>query len=286
MYSIRADGTADYWYTNSANSSDQCTSYNSEGDCYNREHSVPQSWFNENSPMVSDLFHVYPTDGYVNGKRGDLPFGEVGTVDWTSTNGSLQGDCVTPGYTGHVFEPIDSFKGDFARTYFYMATRYQNVVSAWPSNSTTCAVVFDGNGGLVFKPWYVTMLLSWCALDPVSTKEINRNNAVYAIQDNRNPFIDHPEWILSIWGPTTGCNDIDLQQQVSLFPCPADNSINIRYSPAVSPENAELYDLQGRMVLQLTTETSINTTELPAGFYFLKIQFDEGIVEKEFVIIH
>jgi len=286
MYSIRADGTANYWFTNSANNSDQCGSYSVEGDCYNREHSVPQSWFNEASPMVSDLFHVYPTDGKVNGQRGDLPFGEVGSVNWTSTNGSLRGTCATPGYTGNVFEPIDSFKGDFARTYFYMATRYQNVVAGWPANSTTCAVVFDGNGDLVFKPWYVTMLLSWCALDPVSIKEINRNNAVYALQDNRNPYIDHPEWILAIWGPTAGCDEPDFQSLVSVFPNPADENTIIRYATDERPENVYLCDLQGRVVYSGTDETTIETRNLPNGYYFLKFAFKNGVAEKEIVIMH
>lgn len=198
MYSIKADGTANYFFSHT--SGDQCGSYSSEGDCYNREHSTPASWFNDASPMYSDLFNVYPTDGYVNNRRSNYPQANVGSVTWTSSNGSKVGTCNVAGYTGVVFEPIDSFKGDFARTFLYMATRYENLVANWPSNSPQCAAVYAGNNGLTFKPWYITMLLSWCALDPVSQKEINRNNAVYAIQNNRNPYIDHPEYINLIWG--------------------------------------------------------------------------------------
>ncbi len=197
MYSIKSDGTSNYFYTHGSN---QCGSYSGEGDCYNREHSTPASWFNDASPMYSDLFNVYPTDGYVNNRRSNYPQAKVGNVTWTSSNGSKVGSCGITGYTGTVFEPIDSFKGDFARTFFYMATRYENLVANWPSNSAECAAVYAGNNGLTYKPWYVTMLLSWCALDPVSQKEINRNNAVYAIQNNRNPYIDHPEYINLIWG--------------------------------------------------------------------------------------
>ena len=198
MYSIKADGTANYFYSHTGG--DQCGSYSGEGDCYNREHSTPASWFNDASPMYSDLFNVYPTDGYVNNRRSNYPMAKVASATWTSSNGCKVGSCGTTGYTGTVFEPIDSFKGDFARTFFYMATRYENLVANWPSNSSECAVVYAGNNGLTFKPWYITMLLSWCALDPVSQKEINRNNAVYAIQNNRNPYIDHPEYINLIWG--------------------------------------------------------------------------------------
>ncbi len=197
MYSLKTDGTANYYYSHNTNT---CGSYSAEGNCYNREHSTPASWFNDAYPMYSDLFNVYPTDGYVNNRRSNYPMAKVGTATWTSSNGSKLGPCATPGYSGVVFEPNDTFKGDFARTFLYMVTRYENVVAGWPSNSTECAAVYAGNNGLTYKPWYVSLLLSWCAQDPVSQKEINRNNAVYAIQNNRNPFIDHPEYINLIWG--------------------------------------------------------------------------------------
>jgi len=200
MYSTKTDGTANYYYTHGSNT---CGSYNGEGDCYNREHSTPASWFNNAYPMYSDLFNVYPTDGYVNGRRSNYPFAKVSNASWISSNGSKLGSCATTGYSGTVFEPIDSFKGDFARTYFYMATCYENLVANWASYSSEAAQVFAGNNGLTFKPWYIAMLLQWCASDPVSQKEINRNNAVYALQGNRNPYIDHPEYIALIWGGTT-----------------------------------------------------------------------------------
>jgi len=127
--------------------------------------------------------------------------------------------------------------------------------------------------------------LSWCTLDPVSTKEIDRNNAVYALQNNRNPYIDHPEWILDIWGPSVG-EDMSFQQQVSVFPVPANETINIQYTTTERPEQVYLCDLQGRVVLQATAETIIKTGDLPSGFYFLKFQFENGVSEKEFVIMH
>ena len=197
MYSLKANGTANYYFNHGTNT---CGSYNQEGDCYNREHSTPASWFNDAYPMYTDLFNVYPTDGYVNNRRSNYPMAKVGNATWTSTNGSKVGTCATTGYSGTVFEPIDTFKGDFARTFLYMVTRYEDVVAGWPSNSTECAAVYAGNNGLTYKNWYITMLLSWCELDPVSQKEIDRNNAVYALQHNRNPYIDHPEYINLIWG--------------------------------------------------------------------------------------
>jgi endonuclease I len=200
MYSIRADRSANYYYTQL---NKQCGNYSSEGDCYNREHSMPQSWFNSLSPMVSDLYHVYPTDGKVNGMRSNYPFGKVSSPTYTSTNGSKLGssDAAT-GYTGIVFEPIDEYKGDFARTYFYMATRYENVISTWASNGSA-GEILDGTSYPAFKTWYKELMLLWNQIDPVSPKEIARNNAVYAIQHNRNPFIDHPEFADAVWGNGT-----------------------------------------------------------------------------------
>ena len=192
MYSENPTGTDPYNF--SFSSGDQCGSYASEGDCYNREHSFPKSWFNDGYPMYADLFHLYPTDGKVNGYRSNFPYGEVSSPTYTSQNGSKLGPCSYPGYSSTVFEPIDEFKGDLARSYFYMATRYEDVISGWSSP------MLDGSTDQVYTDWALNMLLEWNANDPVSQKEIDRNNAVYGIQNNRNPFIDHPEYVNQIWG--------------------------------------------------------------------------------------
>ena len=194
MYSDIPGGTPPYEFTFFTN---QCGNYSSEGDCYNREHSFPKSWFNDATPMYSDLFHIVPTDGKVNGMRGNDPFGKVNTPSWTSQNGSKVGPNVYPGYTGNVFEPLDSFKGDFARNYFYMVTCYENLLSGWVSD------MIDNTTYPAFSVWAKNMLIEWNNLDPVSQKEINRNNAVYAVQNNRNPYIDHPEYVAAVWGNGT-----------------------------------------------------------------------------------
>lgn len=188
MYSDTPGSTPPYTFNFG---SDQCGNYSQEGDCYNREHSWPQSWFNSGSPMQTDLFHIYPTDGYVNGQRGSYPFGEVGSASWTSQNGSKKGACNYPGYSSIAFEPIDAYKGDFARSYFYMSTRYYGEDSGWQTNSMV--------NGAEIQAWAQNLLIEWHTNDPVSQKEINRNNAVYGIQNNRNPFIDHPEFATLIF---------------------------------------------------------------------------------------
>ena len=197
MYSDNPDGDPPYVYYFV---DDQCGNYSGEGSCYNREHSFPKSWFNEALPMNTDLYHLYPTDGYVNGQRGNYPYGETDSPGWTSKNGSKRGPCSYPGYSGTIFEPIDEYKGDFARTYFYIITRYEDKVAGWESNSSSADAMLDGTTYPAFEQWAIDMLIDWHQNDPVSDKETNRNNAVYDIQENRNPFIDHPEYVNEIWG--------------------------------------------------------------------------------------
>ncbi len=193
MYSGYGDGTAPYEFTFVVNQ-DGGSGGTSEGEYYNREHSFPKAWWGGSSslPCYTDLFHLYPTDKYVNNQRSNYPFGETGNPSRTFLNGSKLGPCSVSGYSGTVYEPIDAYKGDFARTYFYMATRYYSEDSSWPGS--------DMVNGSQPKPWALAMLKTWAEEDPVSEKEIQRNEAVYSIQGNRNPFIDFPWYAGLIWG--------------------------------------------------------------------------------------
>ena len=191
MYSDIPSGTAPYTYYLGQ---DQCGNYNGEGDCYNREHSWPQSWFNNDATARTDMHHIFATDGFVNGKRSNFAFGEVGSASWTSQNGSKLGSCKTAGFSGTVFEPIDEYKGDFARAIMYMSVRYYSEDASWGSSDMTTKSEI--------KPWAIAMLLRWNKQDPVSKKEIDRNNAIYNdYQHNRNPFVDEPEFADRIWDP-------------------------------------------------------------------------------------
>ena len=202
----RPDGYVRDWYSNATyytHVKDKAGTYHQEGDCYNREHSVPQSWFQDyehSSIIKADIVHVLPTDGYVNNRRENYPLAKVGTVSYQSANGySKKGNCATPGYSGTVFEPNDEIKGDMARIYFYMATCYEDVVDDWAGNATASAV-FDGTSYPAFKTWYLNMLMEWSKNDPVDAVEIARNNAVKVKQGNRNPFVDYPGLEDYIWG--------------------------------------------------------------------------------------
>lgn len=191
---------------------DQAGNYKKEGDVYNREHSWPNSWFGgEVQPMYTDLHHLYPTDGFVNNKRSNYAFGETNGESYKSANDfSKLGACTYPGYTGTVFEPNDIYKGDFARTYFYMVTCYEEKLPDWYTNNgvngsgdtkTAVLATLDGNTYPGLSTWQLEMLMKWSKNDPVSAdKETPRNNAVYTIQNNRNPFIDYPGLEEYIWG--------------------------------------------------------------------------------------
>ena len=183
--------------------SEQCGNYSSVGDCYNREHSFPKSWFDDASPMYSDAFHIYPTDGKVNGQRSNYPYGECAEGTTLSASGGIKalgrlGTSTFPGYSGTVFEPYDEYKGDFARSYFYMAACYNSHIDDWSSP------MLAGNSYPAYTSWAVNLLLKWHRQDPVSQKELNRNEVIYGYQDNRNPFIDHPELAEYIWGDKVG----------------------------------------------------------------------------------
>ncbi len=197
MYSDNPTGPEPYTYTFSI---DQCGNYSIEGDCYNREHSFPKSWFNDASPMYSDLNHLFPTDGKVNNIRDNFPYGEVSApVSPTPTlNGGKLGPNTYPGFSGTVFEPINQYKGDLARAHLYMGTRYQNLVAGWQNNGNANDVL-NGTSYQAFDDWVVKLMYKWHTQDPVSQKEIDRNNAVYSLQGNRNPFIDHPEYVSLVW---------------------------------------------------------------------------------------
>lgn len=188
IYSDRPGGTPAYLYVHGLK---KCGNYSGEGDCYNREHSWPDSWLGSTNPARSDLFHMYPTDGYVNNRRSNYPFGTVATATWTSSNGSKVGSCSFPGYTSTVFEPIDAYKGDLARSMMYMSVRYYLEDNGFSTSPAT------NKSNLL--PWYANLLYSWHIKDTVSTKEISRNNAIFVYQKNRNPFIDHPEFAAEIW---------------------------------------------------------------------------------------
>lgn len=208
IYSERIGQADAYEYT----VNDIIGSANAEGLGWNREHMMPQSTFYSNYPMYSDLFFVVPTDARINQLRSNYPYGVGSTIPseiyHSFTNTSKIAKNATPNspYTGRVYEPIDAFKGDVARSLLYFIVRYEGKLGTFKYNTTTLPSTdvnpLNGTEEKGYDDWFINMLIQWHNLDPVSQKEIDRNNAVYAIQKNRNPFIDNPSWVNAIWGQT------------------------------------------------------------------------------------
>lgn len=203
----------DYYssYSNFTPGTDQAGSYSNEGDVYNREHSIPKSWWNQSGdPQTgtqgTDPFFVVPTDGYVNNKRSNYPMGMVASASYTSQNGfSKLGTAVSSwGYTSSVvFEPDDSVKGDFARMHFYVIAKYSSSYN-WTNGygGSTFSGSASKNYGLT--DYAVKLFSYWSHLDPVSEWESSVNEKLANIQGNRNPFIDHPEYADTLWGSVSG----------------------------------------------------------------------------------
>lgn len=270
IYSDNPGGTPPYEFVFG---DDQCGNYSGEGDCYNREHSVPKSWFNDQYPMYTDLFHMYPTDGYVNNRRANYPLGEVTNASWTSRNGSKVGSNSTSGYSGIVFEPIDEYKGDMARSYFYMSTRYMDKNLGREPQS-----MFQGYR---LKEWAVALLLQWHEEDPVSRKETDRNNAVYRIQKNRNPFIDYPVLAGMIFGRDSVhfFNPLSVPEyddfQVEIYPNPVESQLHIS---SVHPdiESVDIVDVRGRIIWSRNhihaDNLRIDMSGFPSGLYLIRLE--------------
>ena len=285
MYSEKPSGTDSYEYTyeiETPDDRDSGSGGNAEGQFYNREHIIPQSVFSSGFPMRSDAHFVVPSDKFVNAQRGSFPFGVVDTPNWTSTNGSKRGNNLnsgySAGYTNTVFEPIDEFKGDIARMYFYFATRYEDLISSWSYS------MFDGSDDKVFNQTFLNILYQWHIDDPVSTRETNRNNAIYTRQNNRNPYIDHPEFVQTIWNASLSIQKYTKLISASIYPNPT--SGNDLYISANQDVTVEVFNILGKQVL--TDEVSSNKTKidvslLKTGIYLIRLSSENGTLTRKFI---
>lgn len=182
--------------------SDNARYFGNKGDAVdgmNIEHCIAKSWWggNENN-AYRDLHHLNPSDQEANNRKANFPLAELSSVSWTNGVSSI-GKANIAGTLQNAYEPADEYKGDFARTYMYMFTCYQNLKWAYTW------MVYEQSNYPTLKPWAADLLLKWHREDPVSSKEVARNNEVYAIQGNRNPFIDYPRIADFIWGDSTDC---------------------------------------------------------------------------------
>lgn len=242
---------------------DRTSNTSQTGDCkgYNREHAMCQSWFGtaslagkemssskKNSPG-SDIFHIYPASYGMNSRRGNRPYGEVQTAANTSGNGTLYGTPITTKsvvnsvagayvegritLSTNVLEPADEYKGDIARSYFGTMVKW---AGEWAFNKNELGnIIFDATidadthyapeNNYGFTDYGLALMLNWHRLDPVSQKEVDRNNGIQKTQGNRNPFIDYPYLAEYIWGERSG-ETLELDQLL----CSADELFELGVS--------------------------------------------------------
>ncbi len=168
-----------------------------------KEHSLPKSWWGgydetEGYAGYTDINHLYPANGDANMAKSNYPLGEVSNAYFD--NGVTRVGSPKTGQGGgssSVFEPDDRYKGDFARTYFYMACTYQHY--KWKYT-----YMLSNNTWKSLNDWSIEVLCRWARNDAVSDKETDRNDAVQKFQNNRNPFIDFPDLFEYIWGNRVG----------------------------------------------------------------------------------
>ncbi len=308
MYSENPIGLDAYEYNSI---SQQCGAgeQQNEGECYNREHLVPQSLFNSALPMMSDVHHIFPSDGKVNAWRGDLPFGIV----WANNNlnpcnsaGSNlpchSSNFSKKGWLNHiyhidtsgnfnVFEPIDEFKGDIARALLYFATRYEDqIISFYDSSTSGFKICMNGTSNQVFKNTFLNILIKWHLEDPVSPKEIAINNAIYNHQGNRNPYVDNPNYVCLIW--PTQCQTLNAEFISKPFTCEiypnpsTDGNLYIKSNGQI--DKIEIFNINGQLIHSIDnifeTEYVLNLSITSKGIYIAKFTSENQILTKKLII--
>ena len=264
---------------------DQCGNYQDEGDCYNREHTVPQSFFDSDSPMKNDYHSTFPTDGKVNGFRAAYPYGEVGNASFTSANGSKRGTSSSAGYSGVVFEPIDEFKGDIARALFYFATRYEDQLndSNWDNPNDN---FLSTDKDQFYDQWLIDVLLSWHQQDPVDQKEMDRNNNGFSHQGNRNPFVDNPDYALAIWDEDFGTDDLSTVD-INFANNPiTDGRIRLTLENT-DQGNLYLYNITGKLVKKFQIDDQVEVLHvnfLSSGVYIAQFKTDDRQISKKLIL--
>lgn len=254
-------------------SNDRYSDYS--GKRQNREHCMPRSWWGTSVNYASfdangDLHNLQPSNAEANSAKSDWPLGE--TAGERFNNGvSKIGKNTYPGYWDVAFEPADEYKGDFARTYMYMVTCYQDYSMYWRGKSGS---MISANPYPTFNSYAVNLLMEWHREDPVSKKETDRNNNVYAIQGNRNPFVDYPELAEFIWGdkkgvqwePSVDYRDFTVTRQGNLLLV----EVSTRSDEEV---HYEIYGVNGMKMQSgtLASDMTISIDRLASGMYVLAV---------------
>lgn len=247
----------------------------------NREHSMPKSWWSpqpEYTVAYSDLHNLYPSNIDANSAKSNFPLGIVGSSYEFDNGVSKVGYNTYPGYSGMVFEPANEYKGDFARTYMYMVTCYEDYAPNWRSTGTE-SMLYQ-NTYPVFKPYAISLLMKWHRDDPVSQKEIDRNNAVHTIQGNRNPYIDYPLLAEFLWGANKGqawdaeAAGGSVDEVFTAGYLYKTGDLVVRLSPAAEV-SYHIFSIDGRLVASGVLSSAMSTLiplKVEKGVYLIRVE--------------
>lgn len=251
------------------------------GNGWNREHVWAKSHgdFGTSPGPGTDAHHLRPTDISVNGARDSRWFANCNEPYYDG--GEFTGCYYS--LTEWTWQPRDEVKGDVARMIFYMATRYEGdygepdlqVIDYFPTNNHTQEPVHA----------LLTALLQWHEEDPVDAFEQNRNDVIYSYQDNRNPFIDHPEFVAEIWGdPSTGINTVE-SADFQVYPNPATASVQLNWS-GHSAAKVVVFDVLGNEIArfgQVQAGAQLDVSQWEPQVYFIRIEVDNTLISKQLI---
>lgn len=244
------------------------SSFGSGADEWNREHVWAKSHggFDNDPPCGTDAHMVRPTDVSVNSDRGNKDFDEGGQQHSEATG------CY---FTEYTWEPRDAVKGDVARMILYMDVRYEGT-----GGELDLSAVDMVNTSPDPEHGRLSTLLLWHEQDPPDAFEINRNNVVFSYQGNRNPFIDHPEFVANIWDPSAGINSDSRWLDAGFYPNPVNEILYVTTNTNVTQLRVSIINLLGKEMLTNIIPGSGNArldcSSFPAGIYVLKIEENEN----------
>lgn len=254
-----------------------------QSNSWNREHIWPKShgFPDEDDNAYTDVHNLKPCDRSVNSSRGTKDF------DFGGNQHSEASDCLTD---SDSWEPPDYVKGDIARILFYMVVRYDPGVDH--ENNTFDLELVDYTTPNNTEPILgkLSSLLDWHLSDPVDDFEINRNEIIFGFQENRNPFIDHPNLVNYLWGDNVGLvwnENLNVPEneiiKTIIYPNPSSGTVN--FSTDMEDEIIGIFNLNGQNILNKIIDSS-NSVELdlPSGIYFLRSHTKSGIYNSKLII--
>ena len=255
-----------------------------QNNSWNREHVWPKShgFPDEDDNAYTDVHNLKPSDRSVNSSRGTKDY------DYGGSQHSEATDCLTD---SDSWEPSDSVKGDIARILFYMVVRYDPGYDH-NNNSFDLELVdytTPGNNDPILGK--LSSLIQWHFDDPVDDFEINRNEVIFGFQQNRNPFIDHPNLVNFLWGENVGqswnenlsFNNINLDEDLTIFPNPSTSILN--FTNTIQNGKIEIISLTGQKILKKNV-VNINSIRLniDSGVYLLKISENKRVNNFKIII--